>query len=625
MQVFMENLRKYFETLPVVHIIEDNLNSELSDSLSKICAKYVKLPLSKALSGDVLNKVSLAVIEFSTTKQESITTILSKINALEIILACDDYKDIRVLDRALSLHLFGVINRVPDIQELGRKLKSVIMSISTKQKERVKTDYLTKIVEAPGTYHCIKRGGQIIFANQNMYANLGVATIAELNSIGSDSSSIVNAILSTPGNDERVFTNSKTKSSYMLTCREFGNECIFSYQKASSQTIRHNSALSHVEFIEALKDTLISRNVNDEGLFAVTLKLENAEKIITDYGNEFFYVFFDKFSTFCGLFFDSVPVVFWSHDYLVMLANDSDLDIVREKADELFHQSSQYKFDEGVVPFIGMSILDLAQLSISEVISLIDNLHKNTLNKTQVNKLIIKRSSTTSSAADGKMAMYHIQNIASKDNDVKLSNIYKGMSIGGSSQIEKIENGDIYVKIEKMQKYLMNVEKAVTIQSKHLPKEIYAEVVHIDKVEPFAILRNPIFLEFSVNSRKNTRVQCDARIPITVNCGKIVFTGEIFDLSVQAIAIKYTNKVNNDILHSQARLSFSLPKTTGGGTAQLSVIATVNAIKYFDDHAKIITSIKLEPANEGVLLEYIYARQKELIIELKKLGSLVFS
>ncbi len=621
----MENLKKYYETLSVTHIVEDGLDSKLANHLSTICAKYTKLSLSELLSSENTSKVSLSIIEFSTAKFEHIPSIMSKIQATETLLTCDDYRDVKVLSNTINQHIFGVINRSCDIVEIAKRLKSVLVPILTKQKDRARIENLGRIVEAPGANYCIKRRGQIVFANHNMLSSLGVASLVELNALGTDDSSIVNAIFAISNSGETTFVNKKINISYLITCREFGNDQIFYFHNATD-TAKHNGALTHVEFIEILKDTLISRSVNEEDMFSVNIKLENSEKIINDHGSEFFYHYFEKFGTFCGFFFKNVPMVFWAADYIVLLVNESDLEVVREKADELFYQISKYKFDEGVVPFIEMSLLDLGRLSISEVISMIENLYKTHLTPAQSANLIIKRSSSTKSAADGKMAMYHLQNIVNKDSELKLSNIYKGMSIGCTSNIEKIEDGDIYVKVEKMQKYLMNLEKSVTIQSKYLPKEIYAEVKYIDKIEPIAILKNPAFLEFSVNNRKNTRVQCDSRIPITVNCGKIVFTGEIFDLSMQAIAIKYKNRVNNDILHNEVKLSFSLPsKESISGMTHLSLKATVNAIKQLDDHTKIITSIKLQPATESALLEYIYARQKELIVELKKLGSVIYS
>lgn len=622
----MENLRKYFDTLPVVHVVEDGLGSVLGDSLVKSCSKYVRITISELLAGGELSKIALSVIEFASLKQEKIQQILAKIHASESLLVCNEHKEAKTFEVALQFHFFGVMSRNPDEHELVRKLKLVLMSISAKQKERIRTDNINKIVDAPGVYYCIKRGGQIVFANQNMMVGLGKTTMPEINSLGIDGESIVSFILSTNQEGDLDFLDSDKSASYSIMARANGtSEMVFACYRQKGAS-KQSGLLSHVEFIEILKDSLIHRNVSEESIFALTIKLENSDKITQDHGSEFFYTYFEKFSGFCSFFFENAPKIFWFSNYLVILPQERDVDKLKERADELFSQASSYQFEASIVPIINMGVLVLDGMDISEALSIIENLYTKSMTMMQSSQLALNRSSGTNLVADGQMAMYHLQNIAGKDREIKLLNIYKGMSIGGSSSITKIEDGDIYIKVEKMQKYLMYLEKGVTIQSKHLPKEIYAEVRYIDPIEMYAIIKNPVFLEFSVNSRKSTRVQCDTRIPITLTCGKIVFTGEIFDISSQAIAIKYKNKVNNEILHSDVRLNFLLPsREAQSGVAQLSVKGNITVIKSMEDHTRIISSIRLEPSNEGVIMEYIYARQKELIIELKKLGSATFS
>jgi len=621
----MEQFRRYFDMFSTVYIQEDELSSTVYDACYAACPKFTKLTLSELLARKDRIRYHFAVVEISKVTKTNLFDIVQKISALDMLIVCDNKNDKGILDLAISYKVCGVLDRNPTQNELAEKLKAAVISLSTKQKEKSKNDNYLKLAEFGSSLFCIKRDGNIVFSNSALLSSCKAANVAQLGALTLANGSILDTIYKIRVGDDSFYAKTDSGDAYVIGSKMLQNEQIITCMKMPPDIGKCSDLLSHAEFIELLKNTLIHKNAMDEPIFAIAVKLENAQKIAHDFGSEFFYDYFKKFSSFCGFFFPKEPFIFWHFDYLVILPEESDIDSVKAAAEQLFAQSGQFKNDKDIAPFVELSVLALGHIGINDSISLIENVYTKTVTQAQSAKICLAKSSITVLVADGQMAMYHIQNIVDKDYKIKLLNIYKGLSVSSSSKIIKITDEDIFVQTEKLQKYLMHTEKSVIIQSEYIPKEILTEVKYVDISEPYAILRNPLFLEFSANNRKSVRVQCDARIPITLKSNKYTFTGEIFDISMQAIAVRYKNSINSDIAGSSVKLSFSLPhKEAENGIAQVTVEGQVMVVKTIEEQTRVIASIKADRQNEAIILEYIYLRQKELIAEIKKLGGMIF-
>lgn len=622
----MEHFRRYFGHVSVLFIVEDGLSAKMFDIFSSSCPKIKKLRLSDAVLSKEPLKAHLLILELSKAAQKSIGVVLSKSSAIETVVFCDNFDDGEILRFAVSKKISWILNRNTDAKELAEVFKELLISISTKQKQKSKQENYAKLIENSDVLFCIKKAGKIVFASPGLMNLFGTQSLSELNEIENTDNELLKFLITVADEDEdSVLVDMQTGESYLVGIRRLHGEQLISCVKTKSKPDAQTGYMSHTDFIELLKNTLLQREANEDQTFAVTLKLENAAKIMSDFGSEFFYAYFKKFSSFCNFFFEKDPLIFWYFDYIVILPQISDEDAIKAAAEELFAQSGQFEYEKEIVPFIDVSVLSLTHLSVNGSISIIESIYAKTQTQTQNAKILLALSSTSTSVGNGQMAMYHIQNIADKSYPIKLLNIYKGLSIVSASKITKIDGGDIYVQTEKIQKYLMYTERSVIIQSEHTPKEIFVEVWHVDGVEPYAILRNPIFLEFSANNRKSVRVQCDVRIPITVSSNKFTFTGEIFDISIHAIAIRYKNKINGDIAGTEVKLSFSLPsKESENGVEKVVLFGQITVVKNAEEYMTVIVAVKMEPQNEEVVLEYIYTRQKELIAEIKKLGGMIF-
>ena len=134
------------------------------------------------------------------------------------------------------------------------------------------------------------------------------------------------------------------------------------------------------------------------------------------------------------------------------------------------------------------------------------------------------------------------------------------------------------------------------------------------------MVKNLKYLEFSANNRQHTRVQPSIRTPITFKYQKYSYQGVILDISTQAIAIKFNHSLSSELLSCDVELQFKLPDSSmSDGFSYMDVSGKVVHVSEVDiTKSKIVVMINLEAPYDSYMLQYMYDRQKELILELKQ-------
>ena len=214
----------------------------------------------------------------------------------------------------------------------------------------------------------------------------------------------------------------------------------------------------------------------------------------------------------------------------------------------------------------------------------------------------------------------YLQTAFTNKTPIKLLNIYKGLCINTSSTVIKKTEEDVHITFEQLQGTAISFEKTTIIQSSNFSKDILADVTHIDYRKKIAYLKNFRFITGSANARKYSRVTCSQRTPIALTHDKGTINGEILDISMNSLAIKTRVYKNMDSLKlSKITLNFTLPiKSSELGYMKLTLEGKVMFNLCDEKYCKVIVNLYNDQANESVLMEYVYGRQKEIIVELKK-------
>ena len=209
---------------------------------------------------------------------------------------------------------------------------------------------------------------------------------------------------------------------------------------------------------------------------------------------------------------------------------------------------------------------------------------------------------------------------------LKILNIYNGLVINTSAKILKITDSSVYISFESLQGVVLNLEKQTVLQSEYFFQDIYAEVKNIHLAKKIAILENFKFLKTNANARQYARVTTAIKIPATVNVRGRSFSATILDLSIKSFALQIKNIHGHPMVEAgKVNLTFNLPnKLSENGYIQIKIDVNVVMISPLDknQYYKIICEIDQNSHNLDVILDYVYERQKELIVELKKISKL---
>lgn len=166
----------------------------------------------------------------------------------------------------------------------------------------------------------------------------------------------------------------------------------------------------------------------------------------------------------------------------------------------------------------------------------------------------------------------------------------------------------------------MHFEKETVLQSSEFSKDIVADVKYIDFKKKLALLKNFRFVFGNANSRKYSRVTCSQRTPISILHSRSTLSGEILDISMNSIAVKTrVYQGIEDLKLNPVILNFTLPvKSSEEGYMKLTLEADVMFTVCDEKYCKVVVNIEENQDHEAILMEYVYDRQKEIIVELKK-------
>lgn len=420
-------------------------------------------------------------------------------------------------------------------------------------------------------------------------------------------------------------SNNKSKKKYIFeSLTVTHNEKIIYVELDNSTDKELNFISSRVSFIEILKEKLIQRDMTSTNLSAITISIENIKKLQEDLD----IVDVEDILNKLLLFIESILVkklIFsqFEKSFYVILFDGISYDEVNAITDEFHANILNYIIKQKYKPVLDIFTYDLDDFEFGEILITIDNIKTKNFTYEQNRCEYIQHTSNTEIKIDEKA---FLDDAFENDLEFKILNIYNGLVINTPSKILKVTNDTVYITFEQLQGVVINIEKETVLQSSSFLHDILAEVKQIDLKKRIAVLENFKFLKTNANSRQYARVTTSSKIPISIFIDGITINGHILDLSIKSIAIKvkHTQKIE-EIKSRDIQVSFNIPNThSDNGYTQLKLGAEVimNTPKDSDGNSKVICDLDEDSNDENLLMEYVYQRQKELIVEVKKMSKL---
>ncbi len=425
--------------------------------------------------------------------------------------------------------------------------------------------------------------------------------------------------------ESSIEINNNTSKNYKITTAKASNsETVLFIELRNKENCTLHFISSRVTFIELLKEKIIQRNIVNDSLSAITINIQN----ITRLQKELNIIDLEELLIDILDYIDSIlekKVIFAQIEmgFYIILFEKTDYKDINHIANNFNTKVINYISTQKYKPLIDIYTFNLSTPEFSEILATLNNIKSRDLTQEEISSIDIKHITRSQNIITEKNLLDDALKYSSK---IKILNIFNGLVINTPSRIIKVTKDTVYINFEALQGVVLNIEKRTVLQSPIFLQDIEATVKKIDLTRKIAILENFKFLKTNANSRRYSRVTTSTKTPVSILFNGSTVNGYILDLSIKSIAIriKYTSKIDT-IKTENISLTFNIPNLkSNDGFTRLNIRAKVIVISMTDTHnnCKIVCDIDEDYLSDSILMQYIYERQKELIIELKKTAQL---
>jgi len=412
--------------------------------------------------------------------------------------------------------------------------------------------------------------------------------------------------------------------SYTIKTLSFLNKKIISFTKNIISEKNLAFISSRATFIELLKDKHIQNSIVKNKLSAMSINIKNLDTIKNSLSSiDFEYLMLDFLSYMESILEKKIIFSELEKDFYVVLFENITDEERKEITSNFNTKMLKYISEQDNKPFLDIYTLSLSIVPFDEILSTLEN-------------IFFQRISYSEETAFNIIHTSNIQNVISEKTlleqtfkygtSLKLLNIYKGLVIKTKSKILKVTQDTIYVQFEALQGVVIDLERETILQAPSFIQDIQAKVKVIDLHKKIAVLEKFHFLKTNLNARQYSRVTMANYTPVSVRFDNGTLSGSVIDISIKSIAIKtkYTDQVRS-IKGQTARLTYNIPSNKsedGYYSVSLDCIITATTMQDTDNNCKLICLLDEETHDISHVMEFIYERQKNLIIELKKISKL---
>lgn len=608
-----ESLKK---NIKIAHLYFSSITLSSLSKQKNIYEGYRSADISSKLFDAKL--FDIIFIEIQTLNKQNFR-ILSDIVSInknkDIYIFATDYKNTVLLKLANHFALDEVMPLKDDAKQIENTITKSIKKLGT-QRETYYANILNDSIA-----FLIFDEQKLKFANKLGFELFAQNEILGLESVIQAQQDIGDFIADPQCKSKQLQPSSSDANQYLWFKCQKDKELLIAILPHESATLSIGKTIDRFTFIESLKDTLAQDFIEQKERVLLCINLENYDKLIKTLGSLAVY---DFVKTFIQKLYDlkkpGQQIVQWSPSFFVILEENESFTSNKLYLDTLHQKLIYSEGDQKVSPIIISSALSIKGLNLSDVLAKIELIERYALKIEDGDESYFELHHLDSYLDPSEQIRHYLKSCLNNKTPIKLLNIYKGLCINTQSFILKITDDSYFVHCENLQGYSMQFENKTVLQAPDLPKDIQADISYINIEKSYAILDNLSFLNFSANNRAHTRVQPNVRLPIAIKHERDTFSGIILDISIQAIAIKLNAFFNPDFLNHKIELRFKLPDASAedGYVSMLISGSIINIMTVEETRSKIVVHLELTKPFDSYLLRYMYNRQKELIVELKR-------
>ena len=613
-----------FEYVKVLHLYDNSSKLQL-DSCKNLFLLYKKYDI---VNFDLQKDFDLVLIEIEFLNKDlliNLNKIVKLYSSKEIVIFTKDNENSFLLKFALHFSL----NKIYPLNIKDSEFKTVLTSLIKKitlQKEERRQIEISKKINSIFAF-LIFKADKLIFSNEKAKRIFNENPIGMIENFIKNNEKICKLLLGKKNKIEVLLPDSKNnewKYEFFIESLNKSEKLITIVPlEKIENSVEKFVTKSRFQFIEILKDKLAQNSIELKELGLISINLNNFEKLLDALGyivmHEFVKKFIEKLFVYKKEL--SQDIFQWSSHCFILLVEDYNFENLKIELDALHQKLILTKIDEKISPIITSTLLNISKFEINDTTNTIEQINKHSYSKNAFNSCDFYEINHFNSEIDENELINHtLKTFLANKTPIKLLNIYKGLCINTRSKVLKVEEDNYYLHSDTIQGYSMQFEQKTVLQIPDLEKDIEANVVYVNIEKSYVVINDLKLLETSANSRKNTRVQPSIRTPINISFSKSSFSGYIMDISTKAVAIILNHSLPMELKNTTVKLKFKLPNELGeNGFFMMDIEGKVIFIESVEEtKTKVVVETILENPFDVYLLKYMYNRQKELILELKK-------
>ncbi len=618
----IEKLEELLRNINFTHVYFKNKSLSFLEKYKNLFANYTETNLSsdspKKEHGNII------FLEFPTLSKESfkILNIFVKHNIhKEIYIFTNEQDNILLLKFVIHFSL----NKLYPLNIKEKEIESILLSGS--KKHLIKTEEKRELEISRTLNHTfpilILKEKTLIFANQKSRKLFKLNSLSKIDFYIKENDEFLSFVESDDNRCELIIEDENDQEwEYLLFKENSPNKNkIITMVPVNRVDNTVFSISDRFEFLEDLKDKLAQYSVSNTPISLILINISNYEKLKKTSTSIELHEFVKNFiNKLLQIKKPEQKLTQWDTHLFILVSVDEEETVKNDLSS--IHQKLVYENEKSSIhPVISSSWLNIKDLELDDIIKSIEQISSRTFDNESFNSDDFFELNHLENFVDEREQIrYYLQSCIGNKTVIKLLNIYKGLCINTKSKVLKIKNDSYFVHCESLQGYSMQFDDKTVIQAPDLPQDIEADVVYVNIDKSYAVLENLKFLKTSANNRQHTRVQPSLRTPIMIKYGKYSYQGDIMDISTNAIAIKFNRIMDEKILNKDVELKFKLPDDDEeNGFVYMEIEGKITYIGELDTNkSKVVVMLNLVRPYDSYLLKYMYQRQKELILELKK-------
>lgn len=597
-----------------------------SEHVKKILNSFEKSVSIDINSVDILDSYDVFIVELEQTDKESslkIRKLLESQMDSIIYFIVPKAHNIMFFQLAFMLNAKTIITQRQDTDKVIAKIKNDFKHYKDNYLEQILGKSLIKSQD-----FLLFREKKLIFASQQLLKDFSCKNLEEVKAklfsqLDIDELLLEDGVVTSSLKEGNESSRSFFIKSVTLSTKDEKVISLEPYVKKDSNCSTLDSISSRTSFIELLKDKLLEKSISDKSFSIITIQVENLKALSSELDKAELENLFKELLFHIGAILETkLTLAQFNMEFYVTLFEDISFEDLKEVAQNFYTQLPAFISKQKFKPLITLFAFDINNLELNTILQTLENIADKQLSDKQIESENLKYiSNIQDDMSDKEIIDLQLNANYINGTEFKLLNIYKGLCINTSSKIIKKTDTAIYIKVEHLQGILMQSEKETVMQFSAHVKDIRARVKYVNLEKKFAILEEFSFLNSTANARKYSRVSCSNRTPIVISSLGGTLHGEVLDISINSIAIKTKlSKTIADLKFKHITLTLTLPlESNVDGYVKLSLGAKVSFSMCDESSCKVICELLEDSAAEAIIMEYVYNRQKELIVEVKKM------